>query len=125
MNQSNAEQRVALMKVEFSSNSKGKYRWAIKILKLHGWIGLGLALKNTVVNSNYKFNYGSTGHGMYLISANGYTWSHSQSEDNSKVGSFSFYTGDTIILEYDSLSSQLLFKKHDSNHSRTLKISPI
>jgi len=65
------------MGIGFPNNSKYKCTWAIKINKLVGWIGLGLALKNVVLKIQYKFNYTNLGHGSYLLSGNGYTWSHS------------------------------------------------
>ena len=54
-----------------------KINWGIKIKKFTGWIGLGICLKNIIKNANYHFNYNNTGHGSYLISSNGYSWSHS------------------------------------------------
>jgi hypothetical protein len=51
--------------------------WGIKIIKLVGWIGLGIALKNSIIKANFNFHYTNIGHGSYLISSNGYSWSHS------------------------------------------------
>lgn len=56
---------------------KRKVKWGIKINCLSGWIGLGICLKQVVSNCQFKFNSGSTGHGSYMISFNGYSWSHS------------------------------------------------
>jgi hypothetical protein len=92
------------MNFGFSKDSKNKFMWALKINKLVGWIGVGLALKNVVIKNKYKFNHGTIGHGMYMLSGNGYTWSHSEPENNSKFQSFSFIAGDTIILDYNPLT---------------------
>jgi len=70
-------ERFALMDVGFTKNNKAKVVWAIKINKLIGWVAVGLALKKVIVSSGLKFNYTTPGHGSYLISGNGYTWSHS------------------------------------------------
>ncbi len=51
--------------------------WALKIKSLKGWIGIGICLKQVIVGANFKFNYTTLGHGSYLISGNGYSWSHS------------------------------------------------
>jgi hypothetical protein len=51
--------------------------WGIKVVKLGGWIGIGISLKNKIVSANYNFHYTTLGHGSYLISTNGYSWSHS------------------------------------------------
>lgn len=39
------------------------------------------------------------GHGSYMISSNAHTWSHSKKEENMVSKSFTFTTGDIIILE--------------------------
>lgn len=44
------------------------------------------------------FNYSNTGHGNYLISSNGYSWSSYQKEYNSKFEPFTYTTGDEIHL---------------------------
>lgn len=54
-----------------------KVTWGIKIVKFAGWIGVGISLKNIITKANFAFNYSSIGHGSYMISNNGYSWSHS------------------------------------------------
>lgn len=70
--------------------------WKIKIIKLASWIGVGMAHLNLIKNGNFNFNYTNTGHGNYLISSNGYSWSSLKPEFNSKFEPFTFTTGDTI-----------------------------
>ena len=74
----------------------------LKIRNLSGWIGIGICLKNSIVKAGYKFNYTVNYHGSYLISTNGYSWSHSQPEFNAATKSFSFHSGDVIKIEYFS-----------------------
>jgi hypothetical protein len=61
-----------------------------------------------------KFDYNNIGHGSYLISSNGYTWSHSKKEDNVVHKSFSFITGDVIYCEFDPEKKTLTLRKKDS-----------
>ena len=49
------------------------------------WIGLGLCHKNIVVANGYDFIFDTTGHGCYMISANGGTWSHIDADSNNIV----------------------------------------
>jgi hypothetical protein len=72
----------------------------IKVRKLKGWIGVGICLHDVIVSGNYKFNYTQNYHGSYLISTNGYSWSHSQTAFNSAQKSFSYAEGDTIKITY-------------------------
>ena len=44
--------------------------------------------KNTVVSKGYGFNFSSMGHGGYMVSANGGTWSNTSAEHNNKVKVF-------------------------------------
>lgn len=62
----------------------------VKVRKLKGWIGVGICLHDLIVNSGFKFNYTQHFHGSYLISTNGYSWSHSQLAFNSTQKSFIF-----------------------------------
>ena len=41
--------------------------------------------KNIVVSKGYTFNFSTLGHGGYMISANGGTWSNNNAEFNNKV----------------------------------------
>jgi hypothetical protein len=50
-------------------------KWQIKIVKLASWIGVGVCHINEIKKANFNFNYTNTGHGSYLISSNGYSWS--------------------------------------------------
>ena len=50
------------------------------------------------------FKYNKIGHGAYMISANGGSWSHSSANFNNKVKAFKFQQGDIIscIVNFDS-----------------------
>jgi hypothetical protein len=50
-----------------------------------GWIGIGLCHKKIVNSMNYDFAFDHIGHGCYMISANGGSWSHSDPEQNNIV----------------------------------------
>ena len=41
--------------------------------------------KNIVVGKNYGFNFSAVGHGGYMISANGGSWSNTKFEANNCV----------------------------------------
>jgi hypothetical protein len=49
------------------------------------WIAVGVCHRNVVSSKNYGFNFGSVGHGAYMISANGGSWSHIRSDQNNSV----------------------------------------
>jgi hypothetical protein len=54
------------------------------------WVAVGMCHKNIVATKNYGFNFSNLGHGGYMISANGGTWSNTSSEYNNKVKVFLF-----------------------------------
>ena len=58
------------------------------------------------------------GHGSYLISTNGYTWSHSVKEFNSAFKSFQFNVNDTVYVQYDPIDKKLRFSLLKFNNSR-------
>lgn len=63
------------------------------------------------MNNSYNFNYSTLGHGSYLVSSNGGSWSSIDSTKNNTVNSFSYYTDDTIIIEYEPSESKITFRK--------------
>jgi len=83
------------------------------VKKFVGWVGVGICLKNCIKNANYHFNYTNIGHGSYLISTNGYTWSHSVKEFNSALKTFPFTTNDTVYIEFDPINCKLRFRKNN------------
>jgi hypothetical protein len=65
------------------------------------WCGVGMCHKNTIIKNDYGFPYSTIGHGSYLISTNGGTWSNIDADKNAIVNTFSFTLDDTIICTYD------------------------
>ena len=49
-------------------------------------------------------------HGSYLISSNGYSWSHSNPEWNSVSKSFTFSEGDIIKIDYSLARREVVFR---------------
>lgn len=71
-------------------------------------------MKSQIVGANFNFHYTTIGHGSYLISTNGYSWSHSIKEFNSVFKCFTFAVGDTINIEYNPVLGKLKFRKNES-----------
>ena len=100
-------ERFALM--EAKESLIGNYSVIVKIRKLKGWIGIGICLQNGIVKAGYKFNYTQTYHGSYLVSTNGYSWSHSQPQFNSHQNGFSFGDGDMIKISLNLDKKEVVF----------------
>ena len=88
--------------------------------KLKGWIGVGICLQKIIVNANYKFNYTQTYHGSYLISSNGYSWSHSQIQNNSCQNAYNFVDGDIIKVTLNLGKREVTFQNTKKSNSVTL-----
>jgi hypothetical protein len=86
-------------------------KWTVKIIKLSSWIGVGVCHRNKIVAGKFNFQYSNTGHGNYLISSNGYSWSSYKLEFNSKFESFSFTTGDIIHVEFNPKERKVKFQQ--------------
>jgi len=41
--------------------------------------------KNVVASKHYGFNFSSIGHGAYMVSANGGSWSNIKAEQNNSI----------------------------------------
>ena len=95
---------------------------AFKIKKLKGWIGVGICMQKIIVNANYKFNYTQTYHGSYLISSNGYSWSHSQTQFNSHQNAYNFLEGDIIKISLNLSKKEVTFQNTKKSYGITLEV---
>ena len=71
------------------------------------WVAVGMCHKNIVVDKNYGFNFSAIGHGGYMISANGGSWSNTKFEANNCVK----------VHIYETLGIQVYDKRRDSDNS--------
>lgn len=59
---------------------------AFRIKESHSnWVAVGMCHKNIVKSKNYGFNFSSIGHGAYMVSANGGSWSNIKPEQNNSI----------------------------------------
>jgi hypothetical protein len=49
------------------------------------WLAVGMCHKKVVESKNFGFNFGSIGHGGYMVSSNGGSWSHTKPEINNTI----------------------------------------
>ena len=57
---------------------------------------MGVAHLDTIKGVNFDFIYSNANHGNYLLSSNGYSWNGYKMDLNSKHGTTSFTTGETM-----------------------------
>jgi hypothetical protein len=70
--------KFALLEPDLGSvNSKPK-TFAFKIKENHSsnWIALGVCHKKIIVQKSYSFTFSTLGHGAYMVSSNGGSWSN-------------------------------------------------
>lgn len=49
------------------------------------WVAVGMCHKDIVAGKNYGFNFSTIGHGAYMVSANGGSWSNTKVDQNNGV----------------------------------------
>jgi len=86
------------------------------------WLAVGVCYKNSVANNSYTFNYSSLGHGAYLVSSNGGSWSSIDSTKNNTVNAFSYYVNDIVLVEYDPTELKVVFRKKGTEESHTIEL---
>lgn len=78
------------------------------------WLALGFCLRRVVESKNYSFSFGTIGHGAYMISANGGSWSHTKSQYNNTVKAIKFGKGDVVHATVDQQGGKIVFSKNSS-----------
>lgn len=99
-----------------------------KIKQLKNWIGLGVGIREKLKFLNFRFECkidlildNNLGHGSYLISSNGYSWSHTEQANNIAVVAFKFKEGDIVQIEYEKV--KLIFLNKITNEKYELKLA--
>ena len=62
--------------VTAKGNKKKTFAFRMKEVNPSNWCAVGLCHKNIIVSKNYNFTFSQLGHGGYMISSNGGTWSN-------------------------------------------------
>lgn len=93
--------KFIIMTPHFETGS-GTKKIAFRIKEsLSNWVAVGMCHPKIVASKNYGFSFSSIGHGAYMVSANGGSWSHTKAEHNNSVKSFKFVKGDIIQVIAD------------------------
>jgi hypothetical protein len=71
--------------IEGEEVPKDKKSVTFRVVKSSGWIGLGVCHKNIVVTEKFDFSFENVGHGCYMISSNGGSWSNINADENNIV----------------------------------------
>ena len=96
------------------NNKNLKWRVSLKIKSK--WIAVGVCLKETIIENNYKFvntlcEDNRSTHGFFGISSNGYIWNcKTNEEDNIKREFIKFDSDQNVILLYDYVKESLLIE---------------
>lgn len=51
----------------------------------NNWLAVGMCYKKIIQSKSYGFVFGSGGHGAYMISSNGGSWSHTRNDQNNTI----------------------------------------
>ena len=65
---------------------------------------------------------GKTGHGVYLIATNGYSYSHLKADFNYKKLCFSYGNNDIIYIECNSKENKVKFRKNDPKNGELFEL---
>ncbi|CAD8065875.1 unnamed protein product [Paramecium sonneborni] len=101
----------------------GITKFALKILDIQTFINIGVGDKDIIIRSNYTPNFKFIGHGAYLISNQGYNYSHLSKNQNDVQQSFIFIKYDVIIIEINMNFKTLFWTKKSTLQQFYLEIN--
>jgi hypothetical protein len=114
--------------VERNSGQVKRLTFRIKEASMN-WLAVGVCHKNLVQSKNFSFSFNVLGHGAYMVSSNGGSWSDTKSEANNAVKvpllliqSFKFGKGDIIQAELNLQSKKIKFKKRGTQDQYELDV---
>jgi hypothetical protein len=87
-------------------------KWSVRILKLRNYMYLGICLLKSVESHNFRmWPWRDIGHGHYCVCSDGYAYSHSNSDINFEINSFTFEAGDILHFKYYPVQGKLNIQK--------------
>lgn len=108
--------KFAIMDPSLEKGSKIK-TFSFKVKECSSnWVAVGMCHSSIVKNKSYAFNFSNLGHGGYLVSANGGSWSNTKSEANNTVKSFKFAKNDIITCTSNFETNKITFKKKNETY---------
>jgi hypothetical protein len=90
----------------------------------NNWLALGVCHQKKIKDKGFTFDYSTVGHGAYLVSSNGGSWSSSQVSHNNVIKTFKFKAGVTVYVEYNPEAKKINFKKK-TGEKYSLDFEPI
>lgn len=115
----NSGYKFAVMEPGVGKVTKKTFSFAVRE-STSNWLAVGLCHLKVVESKKYSFVFGAIGHGAYMISSNGGSWSHSKAEHNNTVKAIKFGKGDTVHVTIDQPNSKIIFCKNSSSESYEL-----
>ncbi|CAD8150644.1 unnamed protein product [Paramecium octaurelia] len=101
----------------------GMTKFALKILDVKSFVNIGIGNKDVIIRTNYTPNLKFIGHGTYLISNQGYNYSHQSKNQNDVQQSFTFAKYDIILIEIDMNIKSILWTKKSTLQEFQLQIN--
>lgn len=89
--------------------------WKVKVISASGWIGIGVSVRNIVLENSKKFIIKKEGsefsnNGCFMISSNGFLWNANNTSQNNFGTNFTFSSGSIIKVTYNSNKEVLKFE---------------
>ncbi|CAD8058004.1 unnamed protein product [Paramecium primaurelia] len=101
----------------------GITKFTLKIWDVKAFVNIGVGDKDTIVRTNYAPNLKFIGHGAYLISNQGYNYTHLSKTQNDVQQSFIFNKYDVILIEINMNLKAIFWTKKSTLQQFQLEIN--
>jgi hypothetical protein len=103
--------KFVLMEPHLDQLAKKTFSFQVKESKSN-WLAIGFCHQSIVEAKGYSFVFGSIGHGAYMISSNGGSWSNHKTDQNNTLKGIKFSKGDTVHATIDPQQCLIIFTKN-------------
>ncbi|KAM3133938.1 hypothetical protein pb186bvf_013904 [Paramecium bursaria] len=103
--------KFAVLTPQLSDSMITQFGFKILNVNSSNWVAVGICQLKVVESKQYGFQFSALGHGAYLVSSNGGSWSSSTQAQNNVVKAFKFGKGDQINCQYNPQAHQIMFSK--------------
>ncbi|KRW99211.1 WD40-repeat-containing domain [Pseudocohnilembus persalinus] len=118
----NDKKAIKAAALVYTLDNRKRYEFQFRIRKQVGVVGVGICKRSQLEQNNYQLKNTNLGHGMYVITSEGKSYSNHKEQQNFKDLGFKIKYPDIIKCKLFPFSKELVFQIENSSYETKLDV---